>query len=219
MKKTVVIAAAGGGTRLGIGLPKCLVNIGEHKIFEYLLKAFAWADEIRMVVGFMADEVMKQVSEIDNRVVFVHNLDFSHTSTRQSNFLGVQGIEGTVLFIDGDMIISRKTSDLLCHAYDTGESLIGVAKQLSEEPVYAGVEDGKIQWFSYDCPSEYEWANVALLDAKKLKDQNTHFYVQLEEYLPTKSVLIERLEIDTPDDLEHAKHEIVLHPGKYNFWR
>lgn len=219
MKKAVVIAAAGEGSRLGSGLPKCLVDVGGHKIFEYLLKAFAWADEIRMVVGYMADEVMEQVSEIDNRVVFVHNQNFSHTSTRQSNFLGAQGIEGPVLFIDGDMIISRETSDLLCHQYDMGESLIGVAKELSEEPVYCGVQDGNIQWFSYDRLSEYEWANVALLDAKKLKDQNTHFYIQLEEYLPIKSVLIERLEIDTPDDLEHAKREIVIYPEKYNFWR
>ena len=47
MKKTVIIAAAGSGSRLGFGLPKCLVKIGGHAIFEYQLKAFEWADDIR----------------------------------------------------------------------------------------------------------------------------------------------------------------------------
>ena len=87
MKKTVIIAAAGSGSRLGFGLPKCLVKIGGHAIFEYQLKAFEWADEIRMVVGYMAEEVIHRVSSINSDVIFVKNQDYLKTTTLQSNFL------------------------------------------------------------------------------------------------------------------------------------
>ena len=50
MKKIIVIAAAGKGSRLGAGKPKCLIEVCGRAIFEYQLKAFGWADEIRMVV-------------------------------------------------------------------------------------------------------------------------------------------------------------------------
>ena len=73
MKKIVVIAAAGVGSRLGFGMPKCLVEVKGHRIFEYQLEALDWADEIRMVVGYHADEVVKQVSAYNPNVKFEQN--------------------------------------------------------------------------------------------------------------------------------------------------
>ena len=110
MKKTVIIAAAGNGSRLGGKLPKCLVQVGGHAIFEYQLKAFSWADEIRMVVGYMAEEVIRQVSAISPDVVFIKNLDYLNTTTLQSNFLGAKGLKENVLFIDGDILVDRMTA-------------------------------------------------------------------------------------------------------------
>ena len=219
MKKTVIIAAAGRGSRLGAGIPKCLVEINGHAIFEYQLRAFSWADEIRMVIGHMAEEVIRRVSSVDQSVVFIKNTDHSNTTTLQSNFLGAQGVEGKAMFIDGDMVIGRGTAETLCQAYEAGEDFIGVARELSEEPVYAGVEDGRVQWFSYDRPSSYEWANVALLDVGKLAYQKTHFYVQLEKYLPTKALVVDRLEVDTPEDLQFAEQRIAGGRNDYDFWR
>lgn len=219
MKKTVIIAAAGRGSRLGAGLPKCLVEVNGHAIFEYQLRAFSWADEIRMVVGYRWNEVVARVSAVDDRVVFVQNQNYANTTTLQSNFLGAQGVEGKAMFIDGDMVISRRTSEALCQAYERGEDFIGVARELSEEPVYAGVENGLVQWFSYDRPSAYEWANTALLDPGKLADEKTHFYVRLEKFLPAKALEVDRLEVDTPEDLQLAERVISTWEREYDFWR
>lgn len=218
MKKTVIIAAAGVGSRLGAGIPKCLAEVNGHAIFEYQLRAFSWADEIRMVVGHMAEEVIRRVSTVDPSVVFIKNADYSNTTTLQSNYLGTRGVEGKTMFIDGDIVISRRTSEALCQAYEAGEEFIGVAGELSGEPVYAGVENGQVQWFSYNRPSPYEWANVALLNVGKLAYQKTHFYVLLEKFLPTKALVVDRLEVDTPEDLQFAEQVISTHTGKYDFW-
>ena len=91
MKKTVIIAAAGVGSRLGAGIPKCLVEVNGHAIFEYQLRAFSWADEIRMVVGYHGDEVIGRISALAPQVKFIHNREYSTTNLRQSYYLGAQG--------------------------------------------------------------------------------------------------------------------------------
>lgn len=218
MKKIVIIAAAGVGSRLGAGLPKCLVAVNGHAIFEYQLQAAAWADEIRMVVGYKMDAVIQRVSAVNPNVIFVQNKDFSTTNLRQSYFLGAQGVEGKALFLDGDTIIGRTASRLLLQACEKGEDYIAVTRAQTKDPIYAGVQEGKVRWFSYGRPSEYELANAAFLSTDKLKYENTLFYVQLEEYLPTKALLLDGLEVDTPEDLRRAEAVIAQQPVEYHFW-
>lgn len=215
MKKTVIIAAAGSGTRLGAGIPKCLIKIGGRAIFEYQLKAFEWADEIRMVVGYMAEEVIQRVSAINPNVVFIKNPDYSSTTTLQSNFLGAQGLKGNTLFIDGDMLIDQATARQLLKEYESGIPFVGVSHELSEIPVYTGVENGQVQWFSFDRYAEYEWANIAMVDPQELEYNPTHFYVQLEKILPIRAVSVKRLEVDTPEDLQHAERMVSTHAADY----
>lgn len=217
MKKTVIIAAAGSGTRLGAGVPKCLIKIGGRAIFEYQLKAFEWADEIRMVVGYMAEEVIRQVSAINPNVIFVKNTDYLKTTTLQSNFLGAGGLKGNVLFIDGDMLIDQATAGRLLQEYESGIPFIGVSRELSEIPVYAGVEHGQVQWFSFERSAEYEWANIAMIDPQKLEYNPTHFYVQLEKFLPIRAVDVTRLEVDTPEDLQYAEQMVSTHLANYDW--
>ena len=218
MKKTVIIAAAGMGNRLGAGKPKCLVQVNGHAIFEYLLKAFEWADEIRMVVGYNAEEVTSAVSSVNHNIKFIFNENYANTTTLQSNYLGCSMTDEKVLFIDGDMIISHQGAKKLLQQYEMGDEFAGVTSDISEDPVYAGVKKNQIEWFDYDRISDYEWANIALLNANKLEYEPTHFFVQIEKYLPIKACEIERLEIDTPFDLRHAESMIIAHPEKYDYW-
>lgn len=218
MKKVVIIAAAGRGNRLGAGMPKCLVKVNGHYIFEYLLKAFSWADEIRMVVGYKAEDVIKAVSSVNSDVKFIKNEDYANTTTLQSNYLGAQGLDGKAMFVDGDMILSKQTAEQLCREYENGEEFVGVAVDISEDPVYAGVNQGKLEWFSYEKKADFEWANVALLCADKLEYLPTNFFTQIEKMLPLKAFEVERLEVDTKEDLVHAEDEINKKNNRYNYW-
>jgi len=216
MKKIVVIAAAGVGNRLGLRLPKCLVRVNGFPIFLYQLKTFEKFDEVRMVVGYNAEEVIAAVSAVRSDVVFIRNNDFDSTTTLQSMYLGAQGITGRALFIDGDMILSRKTAEEIFSACERGHEFIGVASHISEEPVYAGVENNAVAWFSYEKKAEFEWANLAYIDCSKLEYNKTHFFVQLEKYLPIKAIEIERIEVDTPADLESTESAVRNNPGKFS---
>lgn len=219
MRKIVIIAAAGIGSRLGAGMPKCLVQVNGHAVFEYQLKAMSWADEIRMVVGYKADEVIDRVSAIDPNVTFVRNEQFATTNLRQSYYLGAQGITEKAIFLDGDTIISKTASNLLLSASRGGEDFIAVTPIQTASPIYAGVEKGMVRWFSYDRSSPYELANAAFLSPMKLEYENTLFYLQLEKYLPTKALAIDCLEVDTPEDLHHVEQTAVAQRIEYDFWR
>lgn len=50
--ENVVIAAAGMSTRLGVGRPKCLVEVCGRKIIEYQLALLKEIPHVYMVVGF-----------------------------------------------------------------------------------------------------------------------------------------------------------------------
>lgn len=208
--KCVVIAAAGIGKRLGRGVPKCLIELNGYPVYEYQLKLFRNADEIRMVVGFEDERVIKEVTRSRRDVIFVRNPAFETTSTLQSMFLGCRGVKGKCLFIDGDMIVSEQSFCNIEKQCEQDTEFIGVTTDISEDPVYAAVRDGWVDGFCRQGRSQYEWANIAYVDSSRLQYLNTHFYVQLQKYLPLKAVEVERLEIDTPHDLEHAEKILAV---------
>lgn len=205
MKKTVVIAAAGLGSRLGKGIPKCLVDVAGYPIIKYQLDVFGWADEIRLVVGYRADAVMERVRRILPDVKFFINEDYETTTTLQSNIIGADGESRLMLFIDGDMIVSHKTAEAIRMAYEKGNPFIGVSDDLSSTPVYADVQDGHVHGFSFETVTDYEWANIALVNPVSLPNVPKYFFEGLEHYLPLPVLDVERLEIDTEEDLEVAE--------------
>ncbi len=207
--KNVVIAAAGMGKRLGMGMPKTLVDIDTRKVVDFQLALFKNIENIYMVVGFCDQDVMRYVKQVRSDVIFVRNPDFKRTKTLESFYLAAKLIEGNAIFIDGDMIIPRKSFDSFVTRCKEVNSLIGVSTRISEDPVYAKVnENNEVVGFSYDEYSNYEWANMMFLDANKIRGGKENVFEFLEEILPLPAHCVERLEIDTQDDLENAKKEI-----------
>lgn len=204
--KRVVIAAAGIGKRLGRGKPKCLIEVGGHPIFEYQLALFREVEEVRIVVGFQDEDVIRAVTKIRQDIVFVRNPAFQTTSSLQSMFLGCRGLKGNCLFVDGDMIISRSSFCAIENQCAQERQFAGVASDISDDPVFALVENGLVTGFSTEGKHSHEWANLAYLDASYLENRNTPFYEQLQKRLPMKALQIERLEIDTPEDLQYAEN-------------
>lgn len=207
-----VIAAAGVGSRLGLGMPKCLVEVCGRRIIDYLLDAVADIPQVRLVVGFRELEVMAHVRKVRRDVLFVRNPAFLHTTTLQSLHLGVRGLEDPCLILDGDTIYQRESLRRLCELSSDGAPTIGVSTSITEDPVYAAVSDSDghltITGFSRDQPSGHEWANVAVVPPALLTDSQTHVYQRLSTALPLRAGIIERLEIDTEGDLRRAEAQL-----------
>lgn len=204
-----IIAAAGRGTRLGLGMPKCLVPVAGRPIIDYLLRAVAHIPDVRLVIGYREELVLEYVKARRPDVIFVRNAGFYHTSTLQSLFLGARGIIGNCLCMDGDIIVSQQDLRAFTAACGDGNPRIGIACEITKDPVYAHVvESGgvySLRAFSREKASEYEWANIAYIPASWLSNENVYVYERLSAFLPCDARCIRRIEVDTPEDLARAE--------------
>ena len=214
--KNAVIAVAGMGKRLGFGQPKCLVKVKGKSILEYQLELLANVENVFLVVGFGEMDVMSFASKIRKDIIFVRNSNFQHTKTLGSFYCAAKIIEDSAIFMDGDMIIEphsfSKFCDVAMRSF-SDELTIAVSKRISDDPVYCDVKeegDGKlkINAFSFEKKSPYEWANIFFMPANLIENGNTHTFEYLEKFLPAKAAIIDRLEIDTVADLKIAENEI-----------
>ena len=77
--KHAVISAAGMGTRLGLNMPKCLLQFSGVSIIKHQLELLKDIEDIRVVVGFMEEDVINVVKSIRNDAVFVRNPHYQDT--------------------------------------------------------------------------------------------------------------------------------------------
>ena len=210
--KNVVIAVAGMGTRLGMGKPKCLIEINGTTLLEYQLALLKDVENVFLVVGFLEEDVISFAQKIRRDIIFVRNANFQHTKTLGSFYLAAKIIDGAAIFMDGDMIIEPKSfaEFLTASAKINDENLlVAVSKRISDDPVYCDIEQREqnliLREFSYEKVSGYEWANIVYMPTKFMKNGSCHTFEHLQNFLPATAKVIDRLEIDTPEDLIYAE--------------
>ncbi len=209
--ENVVIAAAGMSTRLGVGRPKCLVEVCGRKIIEYQLALLKEIPHVYMVVGFCEQEVIDFVSKLRRDVIFVRNPGFQHAKTLESYYLASRVVDGKTVFMDDDMILEPTSFQRFLRRGAEQPLLIAVSRRISEEPVYANMKSEEplvVQDFSYTEKSGYEWANAVVMEASQIRSGKTHVFEYLRGFLPTQAAVIDRMEIDTPEDLRYAEREL-----------
>lgn len=197
--KSVVISCAGIGSRLGIGQTKALIKINGKSLIAWQLELFKEVEDVRIVVGYQANDVIEEVLKIRNDVVFVYNHRYFETKTGASFYLGAKDANAYVLEWDGDLLVHPDDVKMLLNL--DGE-FICYADKTSDETVYAQTnENGDVLAFSRET-GDYEWTGPACIKKEKLLEKYSHNHVfnQLEPYLPMKGVKIRAYDIDTYED-------------------
>lgn len=212
-----VIACAGLGSRLGMGLPKCLIEVDGQTILSRLIELLQpHVPRIHVVIGYREEMVADYCARHHRDVVLVRNPRFRETNTAYSISLGSVGFHTKVLYMDGDLIIGRKSlADFIRMAADH-PALIGVTKAKSENAVLAAISsnagnDLAITAFGRSLDSEYEWANIFSGPPVQMNDAKGFVYEALEPLLPLPACVLELHEVDTPGDLLAAKAFMVMH--------
>lgn len=209
--KTVVICAAGLGSRLGLDTPKCLVSIGKHKLIYYLLDLLSDVKNVRMVVGFKEEEVISYVRNIRNDVVFVRNSNYSTTTNAYSLYLGTKDLKEPFMTIDGDMILDPESFKKFIKECIPGQDIIAITKAKTEDAVFVKLDDKKqTVAFSRDKISDYEWSGVGYFSNIKIDKDGNYIYQIVENYLPIKTGELICWEIDTPQDLNQTLNEVTF---------
>ena len=207
--KHAVISCAGVGSRLGLNIPKCLVEINNRKLIDYQLDLLKNIKDVRIVVGFKELEVIAHVRKIRSDVTFVRNPNYATTSNSYSLYLASKDLQNPFITIDGDMIIHRADfRKFIVEAASSKENIICVTPAKTTEAVFAKLDsDKKITEFSRKSVSAYEWCGIAYLYDLTISPSAGFVYKQFVSKLPMKSFEIDCYEIDTPEDLDLASSE------------
>lgn len=200
--KSAVIAAAGIGSRLGIGHPKCLIEIGGKSLLQHLIENLSDIEDLRIVTGFMASKVMEEAIKIRKDIVFVQNHAFRTTTTLTSYFIGAHGCTHNVLYMDADIYFTPNSfSQFLRKCEQSDAALLAVTKAKTQDCVYVKTNnDGNALEFSRTNRSDLEWANLAYLPFGALESKKISVFEHLGPLLPIRTQLIESYEVDTATD-------------------
>lgn len=202
-----VIACAGLGSRLGMGLPKCLIEVNGKAILSRLIESLEpHVPRIHVVIGYREELVAEYCARHHRDVVLVRNPRFRDTNTAYSIVMGSIGFCSKVLYLDGDLIIERESLAEFLRAAADVRALIGVTAAKSENAVLAAVsdlslEEMRVTAFGRELQSGYEWANVFSGPPVRIEDAGGFVYQALEPLLPLPARLLELHEVDTPGDL------------------
>lgn len=207
----LVIACAGVGSRLGMGMPKALLEVGGQSLLRRLLRATRQVSTVRVIVGFQEEAVAAEAFRTRKDVVIVRNPAFLTTSTLTSFARGAEGLVGKTIFMDGDLVVDPAEFERFRARAREVDHLYGHCAARSDEPVYAHLSpDGEhIAEFSRARPSEREWASVfcgepwRLFGERPIVDQRSgSVFEYLSAKLPLPAAPIEVAEVDTPHDLQ-----------------
>ena len=213
-----VIACAGLGSRLGMGMPKCLIEIGGCTILTRLIEMLRpHVPRIHVVIGYREELVIDHCARHHPDVVLVRNPNFRDTTTVDSYRLGSIGFHNKVLFLDGDLIINEHSFDLFLALAAAKELLIGVTPAKSSQPVFvntrANAQEGaeEVLGFHRGQKTNLEWANLFCGNPAILNAPNDYVYECLEKFLPASGRCVELFEIDTLEDLSRATNQLPLY--------
>lgn len=195
---TIIICCAGMGTRLGIGTTKTLVNVCGKPLILRLLELMDDIADVRIVVGYQAENVIKCVNNVRTDVFFAFNHDFKTTGEAESLSKAMIGLKEYCVIIDGDLLINH---DDFITLLEYPDECLGICNINSEEPIYANQENGFINELN-ETKGNFEYSCVAKVKSARLNKCTGSVYSLLNELLPIKSLLVRTRDIDTPDDYE-----------------
>lgn len=197
---TVIICAAGMGTRLGIGSTKALVDIDGVPLIIRQLELLRNYNDIRIVVGFQAQRLIKAIKEYRRDIMFCFNYRYETTGVADSLRKGLLAARENILSLDGDILINPEDFAAFC-AHQ--EESIAISPIKTSEPVYATVDDGFVRRLS-KTEGNMQWPGIMKVRTERICDGFSQVYDVLNEILPLPAFRIRCREIDTQEDYDRA---------------
>ena len=199
--KSVVISCAGIGSRLGLATTKALVEIDGLTVIARQLQALENVEDLRIVVGYQAGDVIAEVRRYSPDAIFVYNHDYFSTKTGASFYLGARHGNDYTIELDGDLLVNPDDMRMLLE--QNGE-WIAYADISSDDAMFVRIDvEGNVLSFSTES-GDYEWTGPACIRRDKLRYSSGHVFNMLEPSLPMRGIKIRACDIDTYDDYTRA---------------
>ncbi|MEI2682599.1 NTP transferase domain-containing protein [Erwinia aphidicola] len=210
--KNAVISAAGIGSRLGLNLPKCLIEIAGKSLLQYHFERLTDIENVWLVVGFQEEAVINEAKKIRPDCIIVRNPDYMNTNTLQSIWRVARHLKEKFLIIDADTLIQNESFEDFISKAKGSNHLIGVSSWTTHDGVRTNLdkEEGQVISFTRELISDYEWTGIAIVSPFMIINEKKYVYEALENFLPISSFKINAFDIDTIEDLDMAKKVMTL---------
>ncbi|WP_423458063.1 NTP transferase domain-containing protein [Ottowia sp. VDI28] len=207
-----VIACAGLGSRLGMGMPKCMIEVGGKTLLSRLIETLQpLVPRIHVVVGYREELIIEHCARHHREVIIARNPEFRTTNTAHSIRLGSTGMCSKVLYLDGDLIIEPSSLQSFVELAAKVPLLVGVTQAKSSQAVFVATHDEGgapskfVDNFQRTPATPWEWANVFAGSPNLLAEGMHYVYECIEPHLPVAAHVLNLHEIDTQEDLVQAK--------------
>lgn len=215
--KNAVIAAAGLGSRLGLGMPKCMIAINKRPLLARMLDILAnHVESIVVVTGYREELIMEYCQNHYRNIIIARNPNFATTNTGQSLAIGARFVSGKTIFLDGDLLIEPHSMEKFVRLAVDTELTLGITRSGTEHPVYVNCSEHRhngvkllVEGFSRDMVSPYEWANLFVGPSDIMDGSDGFVFEELAKWLPAAAGLLEVAEIDTQQDLLRAEDALI----------
>lgn len=196
---SVVISAAGFGSRMGMDTPKSLIKIRGCSLIEHQLSRINKIHQVIVVVGYKAELVAREVWKTRTDSIVVINHRFETTGTASSLRLGAKISSERLIGLDGDVLLSPASLDRFLHS---DENLLGVSEVSSINPHMVKIENDFVTEFDTLEDSNWEWTGPVSISKSECKDLGDgHVYQGLSSLLPIKAYKIDGIELDYATDI------------------
>ena len=199
--KSVIISCAGIGSRLGLATTKALININGRSLISWQLELLKDVEDVRIVVGFQAKDVIEEVMKYRKDVIFAYNHNYFETKTGASYYLGAKDGNEYAINLDGDLLVHP---DDMKKLLETEGEWIAYAEKMSDDAIMVKTNSvGDVLSFSREI-GDYEWTGPCCIKKDKLRYSSGHVFNQLEPSLPMRGIKIRACDIDTYEDYQRA---------------
>ncbi len=216
---SVIINAAGRGSRLARGTNKSLLPLLSKPLLEWQLENIPPENPVIVGIGFQAEEVARLALRLRPNATLVYNPDFAATGTARTLFLASQITTGRIVSLDGDLLVDGEHLRMFLSAQ---ADVLGVVPAVSTDPVYCRLTDvdnrgSCVTGFARkprgagEEVNEFEWSGLASLLVESLDEQHSygHVYEMIENLLPLPARLISAAEIDFETDIAVAEEWLI----------
>ena len=214
--ENAVIAAAGLGSRLGFGQPKCMLEFGGITLLTRMIRMLELhVSRIHVVVGYREDLIIDHCARYHPRVVLVRNPEFRTTNTAKSFALGARYLTGKCVFLDGDLLINPNSFSIFIDHAAQRDVLLGLCQPNTENAVFADTEEPSqgltVTGFTRENPTLFEWGNVFTGPGTLMDGAENYVFEHLAKLLPLFGHMLELAEIDTTTDFCSAESFLLKH--------
>ncbi len=205
--RNALICATGVGSRLGLSIPSCLAAVEGRPIIHWQLGQLDEIENVVIVVGCHAPQVMAASMAKRPDAVFVINHDHEQSTPLDSMMMGAVYFREPFIYMDGHTVVDGSAIERMMEAPSPA---VGIMRTYSDNPicVHLGTngQSGMVTGFTTE-PTDYEWTGLAKLGPEHVKrtSSESHVYQALEHFLPVHAVHIDSVEIDTQRDYNEAQ--------------